>query len=122
MLSSYRVIELSDESVSFCGYLLAMLGAEVICVEPPGGSKVRDLPPFSQVNGESLWWNAYSRGKQRVTIDLNEDSGRSELMSMVADADFLIESMSAGAAGRIGIDYESLEKINPKIITNRLHV
>ena len=116
MLSSYRVIELSDESVSFCGYLLAMLGAEVICVEPPGGSKVRDLPPFSQVNGESLWWNVYSRGKQRVTIDLNEDSGRSELMSMIADADFLIESMSAGAAGRIGIDYESLAKINPKII------
>ena len=116
MLSSYRVVELSDESVSFCGYMLALLGAEVICVEPPGGSKVRKLPPFSKVNGESLWWNAYSRGKQTVTLDLNEDSGRSELMGLVAQADFLIESYSDETAKKIGIDYESLAKINPKII------
>ena len=104
MLSSYRVVELSDESVSFCGYMLALLGAEVICVEPPGGSKVRKLPPFSKVNGESLWWNAYSRGKQTVTLDLNEDSGRSELMGLVAQADFLIESYSDETAKKIGID------------------
>ena len=116
MLSSYRVIELSDEPVSFCGYLLALLGAEVICVEPAEGSVARRQPPFSLVDGESLWWAAYSRGKQKIVLDLKDESARAELRDMIETADFFIESMSADSAVKKGLDYESLAKINPKIV------
>ena len=73
MLSSYRVIELSDEPTTFCGYLFGLLGAEVICIEPPEGSVVRSIPPFSGQSSESLWWQAYARGKTKIRLDLLKD-------------------------------------------------
>ena len=86
MLSSYRVVELSDEPTTFCGYLFALLGAEVICVEPPEGSAVRSIPPFSAENGESLWWQAYARGKTKITLDLQKGSDLDHLHQLVAGA------------------------------------
>ena len=116
MLSSYRVLDLTDQQGMFCGYILAHLGAEVIAIEPPAGSLVRKIPPLVGDNGDSLWWQAYSRGKQSLVLDLESDSGRERLIDLAASADFLIESYSNDEVRRLGLDYDTLQSLNPELI------
>jgi crotonobetainyl-CoA:carnitine CoA-transferase CaiB-like acyl-CoA transferase len=108
MLSSYRVLDLADERGMFCGYLLAHLGADVIAVEPPGGSPTR--------RDGGLLWEAYGRGKRSLVLDLEAKSGRGRFKELLADADFLIESFSNEEARRLGLDYASLSEVNPRLI------
>ncbi|MDP6374435.1 MAG: CoA transferase [Pseudomonadales bacterium] len=115
MLSQYRVLDLSDEHGLFCGYILGHLGAEVIAVEPPGGSSARRLPPFD-ASGESLWWQAYARGKSSREIDLESDPGKQAFLDLLEGADFLIESFSNTDRERLAMTYEHLAELNPAII------
>ncbi|HIG44433.1 MAG TPA: CoA transferase [Gammaproteobacteria bacterium] len=116
MLSSYKVLDLSNQQGMFCGYILAHLGAEVTVVEPPAGSPVHQIPPFVGDNGDSLWWQAYSRGKKSLSLDLESVAGRNRLNELMADADFLIESFSNREVKRLGIDYQSVAVTNPRLI------
>ena len=128
MLSSYRVLDLTDLQGIFCGYILAQLGAEVIAIEPMSGSSVHQVPPFvgssagpssdpgSEKQGDSLWWQAYSRGKQVLKLNLESNEGKRELLDLVKTADFLIESFSREDQTRLGLDYQSLSELNPALI------
>ena len=120
MLSSYRVLDLTDLQGIFCGYILAQLGAEVIAIEPENGSSVHQIPPFAGTStgkqGDSLWWQAYSRGKQVLQLDMESDEGLRQLHSLVKTADFLIESFCREDQTRLGLDYKSLSKLNPRLI------
>ncbi len=119
MLSSYRVLDLTDLSGMFCGYVLAHLGAEVIAVEPPGGSTARRQPPFRGDTGEpedGLWWQAYARGKSSCVLDLASAEGRGRFAELAADADFVIESFGTADARALGVDYETLSARNPALI------
>ena len=78
MLEGIRVLDLSDERGQACGMILADLGADVICVEPPGGNPARRLGPFAE--GEpgaerSLFWWSYARGKRSVVLDRASANG-----------------------------------------------
>jgi crotonobetainyl-CoA:carnitine CoA-transferase CaiB-like acyl-CoA transferase len=82
MLSPYRVLDLTNEEGLLCAQILADLGADVIAVEPPGGSFARRLGPF--VDGvrepdSSLYWWAYARNKRSLTVDLETDAGRAQI-------------------------------------------
>ena len=119
MLSSYKVLDLADQKGMFCGYILAHLGAEVIAVEPPGGSSARALAPFAHGgNGveSSLWWQAYGRGKSSLVLDLESRSGGARLRELAAGADVLIESFSSADARRFGLGYETLAAVNPGLV------
>jgi crotonobetainyl-CoA:carnitine CoA-transferase CaiB-like acyl-CoA transferase len=119
MLSGLRVLDLSTERGFLCGQILGDLGADVIKIEPPGGSSSRRMPPFLQDQpGEdrSLYWLAYNRNKRGITLDLDNDHGRDLLRQLAATADFLIESENPGTMGSRGLDYPSLAKINPAIV------
>ena len=119
MLSSYRVLDLSDRKGMFCGYVLAHLGAEVIAIEPPGGSSARLAPPFRGDTGradDGLWWQAYARGKSSCVLDLATGPGRERFLELAADADFVIESFSRPDARALGVDYETLAATNPGLI------
>ena len=79
MLSPYRVLDLSTERGLLCGQMLADLGADVIKVEPPGGSPARSIGPFykdAPHPDRSLYWWAYNRNKRAITLDLERDAGR----------------------------------------------
>jgi crotonobetainyl-CoA:carnitine CoA-transferase CaiB-like acyl-CoA transferase len=115
MLSAYRVLDLTNQNGMFCGYMLAHLGAEVVAIEPPGGTSARRVPPLSG-DGESLWWQAYARGKTSLVLDLETSTGRDELRALVANADVVIESFSNLDVERYGIDYNSLAEVNPQIV------
>ena len=119
LLSPYRVIDLTDERGLLCGKLLADLGADVIQVEPPGGSTARKIGPFYKDETEpekSLFWWAYAANKRGITLDLHTAGGRDTLRTLVKDADFLIESYSPGYLDGLGLGYRDLEAINPGLV------
>lgn len=117
MLSPYRVIDLTDERGVLAGQMLADLGADVIQVEPPGGSTGRKVAPFfAERPDESIYWAAYTRGKRGVTCDLKDSRGRDLLFRLLETADFLIESSDVGRMAALGLDYETLHEQFPRLI------
>ncbi|MGE0726456.1 MAG: CaiB/BaiF CoA transferase family protein [Acidimicrobiia bacterium] len=124
MLNAYRVLDLSDERGQLCGQLLAFLGAEVILVEPPGGSSARRVGPFvdgADADGEhSLFFWSYNRGKRSVVLDLDREEGRGHLRRLVAGADVLVESFDPGRMAAWGLGPDELAAINPALIVTTI--
>ncbi len=119
VLSPYRVLDLSDERGLICGQILASLGADVILVEPPGGSPARGVPPL--LNGapegeRSLFWAAYARDRRSVELDLDAPEGRAALLRLAASADILIESADPGAMAARGLAYDDFAAVNPGLV------
>lgn len=101
--------------------LLADLGARTIKVEPPGaGEGTRRLlendPEYSR-EGMGAYYLTLNRNKQSVCIDLKSEAGRAVFMDLVRQADVVFDNFSAGVTGRLGIDYDTLAQVNPRIIT-----
>src|SRR5271170_2509789 len=119
MLSPYRVLDLTTERGLLCGQMLGDLGADVIKVEPPGGSAARMIPPFlgDQPHPDrSLYWWAYNRNKRSVTVDLARPQGREIVFDLVRGADFLVESFNPGYLESLGLGYDALAALNPALI------
>jgi crotonobetainyl-CoA:carnitine CoA-transferase CaiB-like acyl-CoA transferase len=119
MLSPYRVLDLTTERGLLCGQMLGDLGADVIKVEPPGGSPARMIPPFfgDQPHPDrSLYWWAYNRNKRSITADLEHPQGREIVLSLIKRADFLIESFNPGYLESLGLGYPELAALNPALI------
>lgn len=120
MLGPYRVLDLTNQRGLLCGQMLADLGADVLQIEPPGGSPARRLGPFAGdvVDPErSLYWWAYARNKRGVTLDPATPGGRDLLHRLVARADFLIESERPGTLAAWGADHTALATTNPRLVT-----
>ncbi len=119
-LSGVRVVDLTRYVAGpFCTRLLAGLGAEVVKVEPPGGDPMRRIGPFSESTPsaeKSVPFMFLNAGKKSMTLDLQNEAGRSILKELVAKADVLVESFSPGVMANLGLGYEALESINPKLI------
>ena len=119
LLSPYRVLDLTNEQGFFCGKILGDLGADVVKIEPPGGDPSRKAPPlFKCVDGKqkSLYWLACNTNKKGITLNLERDKGRRIFEKLVRKADFIIESFPPGYMERIGLGYNKLNKLNPRII------
>jgi crotonobetainyl-CoA:carnitine CoA-transferase CaiB-like acyl-CoA transferase len=89
-LNGVRVVDQAEEKGELCGRLLADLGAEVIRVEPTGGSRSRKLPPIH--DGTSLYFTVRNLGEKSVTIDLESAAGRAQLDQLLAASDVWIDS------------------------------
>ena len=116
-LGGIRVVELAHDHVAWAGKLLADLGAEVILVEPPGGSPQRAYEPFvDDVPGpdRSLWWWHYHTSKRGVVADLRADADR--LRALIADSDVFLEADQPGGLDAVGLDWETLREIAPRLI------
>jgi len=119
LLSPYRVLDLTTERGLLCGQLLGDLGADVIKIEPPGGSPARRLGPFLDDQphpDRSLYWWAYNRNKRSITLDIDRPEGRDLLKRLVPSADFVIESFNPGEMAGRGLGYDDLAALNPAII------
>lgn len=101
--------------------LLADLGARTIKVEPPGtGEATRRLlekDPDNSRDGMGAYFLTLNRNKQSVCVDLKSDAGRAVFMDLVRHADVVFDNFSVGVPQRLGIDYASLSRVNPRIIT-----
>ncbi|HYP63339.1 MAG TPA: CoA transferase, partial [Acidocella sp.] len=94
---------------------LADLGAEVWKLEPPGvGDDTRGFPPFR--DGESHYFLSINRGKKSIVVDLKTKEGVALVRDMAAQCDVLIENYRPGVMDRLGLGYETLSAINPRLI------
>ena len=119
MLNHLRVLDLCDERGVLAGQMLADLGADVIQIEPPGGSTGRRVAPFFDDAAEterSIFWTAYTRNKRSITCDIQRPEGRALLRRLLADADVLFESADPGAMAELGLGYEQLKDDFPRLI------
>jgi crotonobetainyl-CoA:carnitine CoA-transferase CaiB-like acyl-CoA transferase len=93
---------------------LADLGAEIVKVEPPGGDETRSFPPIR--DGESHYFLSVNRGKKSIVVDLKSAAGLALVKDLAAKSDILIENYRPGVMDRLGLGYETLSAINPRLI------
>lgn len=123
-LTGIRVLDLSRVLAGpWCGQILADLGAEVIKVERPGsGDDTRGWgPPWmkdaaGEWTDEASYYQSANRGKRSVAIDLASTAGQELVRALVADCDVLIENYKAGSLKKYGLDYATLEQLNPRLV------
>ena len=98
---------------------LADLGASVLKIERPGtGDTVREAAPRYEAGGrsESVYFCNVNRNKASLALDLKSGTDRAELLRRVADVDVVVESFRPGTADRLGIGYDALRAVNPRIV------
>jgi len=121
-LSDLVVIDLTHMlSGPFGGMLLADLGARTIKVEPPGkGELTRGLlakDPKNSLKGMGAYFLTLNRNKESVCIDLKSEDGLALFYELVKKADIVLSNFSPGVTARLKVDYDSLAKVNERIIT-----
>src|SRR5512139_108924 len=94
--------------------LLAEAGAEVIKIERPGGEDMRHYEP--RFDGESAMFTLLNRGKKSLVLDLKREADRDKLETLIARADILMEQFRPGVMARLGLGYDAVRVINPKLI------
>ncbi|MET0247604.1 MAG: CoA transferase [Sphingomonas sp.] len=93
------------------GAILASLGAEVVRIEPIGGDHTRNL-----LGSGSGYFPMYNRHKQSICLDLKSEDGIATARALVEDADILIENFRPGALDRLGLGYDALAQVNPRLV------
>lgn len=114
-LQGIRVLDMTTNiSGPTLTMILADLGAEVIKVEKLSGDEARKMEPKLQEDG--VYFLNINRQKKSVTLNMKEDSDSEKLMELIKTADVFVENYRLGVAQKLGIDYEAVKKINPKLI------
>ncbi|HUK64766.1 MAG TPA: CoA transferase, partial [Dongiaceae bacterium] len=122
-LTGIRVIELADEQAEYCGLTLAGLGADVVKVEPPGGSPTRRIGPFYEDRPDperSLFFWQYNRGKRSIVLDLHQPDDRDRFRALVTTADVLLEATPRGELDSHGLGVRGLMREHPTLIVARV--
>ena len=115
-LTGIRVVEVGNYMAApFCAMQLADLGAEVNKVEhPDGGDQVRQSAPL--IHGEGSAFMRLNRNKRSIALDLKAEQGKEIFRKLVGTADVVVENLRPGTMKDLGLDYESLERINRGLI------
>ncbi len=115
-LAGVRVLDLTRLLPGgLCTMMLADLGAEIIKVEDPnGGDYARWMGP--QIDGQSVFFRMNNRNKKSIILNLKESDGQAMLKKLVENADVLVEGFRPGVMARLNCDYETLKKINTKLV------
>lgn len=119
-LAGLKVVELGTLIAGpFASRICAEFGAEVIKVESPdGGDPLRKWRKLYE--GTSLWWFVQARNKRSITLNLKHEAGREVLKKLLADADILIENFRPGVLEKLGLGWEVLHALNPRLVMVRL--
>jgi formyl-CoA transferase len=119
-LEGVRVLDIGHALAGpMAATLLGDFGAEVIKVErPDGGDAMRRLGPFK--DGVSLWWKVSARNKKCVTLNIQAPEGKRLLEALVARADVLVENYRPGTLERLGLGWDRLHALNPRLVMLRI--
>ena len=115
-LEDITILDLSRVYAAPAGtMILGDLGADVIRIEPPGGSdSMREWGPF--VNGESTYYFSANRNKRSIVLNLKTERGRALFLQLVKKADVVVENFKTGTMERLGLSYDVLKDVNERII------
>src|SRR5436190_8614230 len=115
-LAGVTVLELSRVLAGpWCGMMLADLGAKVVKLEPLEGDDTRGLgPPFR--DGLSAYFACCNRNKRSLAIDLRAPASRPLVEALVRGADVLIENFRTGAAESLGLGWDAVHALNPRLV------
>jgi benzylsuccinate CoA-transferase BbsE subunit len=119
LLADVRVLDLAGEAVAYTGRMLADLGADVVLVEPPGGSGARRAPPLVTLpDGRvvSAHFAYMAAGKRSVTIDLGNNDGRERFVALAERSDALVTTAGVGEMEQLGLDYDALRAHNSRLV------
>ena len=115
ILSGVRVLDFTTiVSGPYCTRLLADLGAEVIKIEPPEGDFIRTQPPMRA--GKSAYFAHLNCGKKSLAIDLRKAGAGELIRELATKSDVVVENSRPGVMQRLGLDYATLERLNPRIV------
>ncbi|MEP9380464.1 CoA transferase [Aquabacter sp. CN5-332] len=114
-LAGMLVIEIGQYTTApLAAKQLALLGAEVIKIEPPGGEASRAWPPHQ--DGQGYFFTMNNANKRSCLLDLRTDQGRDAFGRLVARADVLLENLKPGSLARLGFDEQTLQTLNPRLV------
>lgn len=115
-LSHLTVIDLTQFlSGPYATQILGDMGARVIKIEPPEGEMTHTVPPHF-IKGESAYYLSVNRNKENVVIDLKKPEGQALLYKLVANADMLVENFRPGVGPRLGVEFDKLHAVNPRLV------
>lgn len=116
-LSGIRILDLTLIMAGpYSTLILGDLGAEVIKIEKPGvGEAARGMPPYF-IEGESAYFLAMNRNKKSMTLDLKSEKGREIFYALTEKADVVVDNFRPGTVQKLGVDFDTLKNINPRII------
>ncbi|MBC7105491.1 MAG: CoA transferase, partial [Firmicutes bacterium] len=116
LLAGMKVLDLTRLLPGgYATMMLADLGAEVLKVEDTGaGDYLREMGP--RVNGESVWFHAVNRNKKSMRLNLKAAEGREIFRRLVREFNVLIEGFRPGVMERLGLGYEALAEVNPRLV------
>jgi CoA:oxalate CoA-transferase len=115
VLDGIRVLDFTAMmSGPYATRLMADLGAEVIKIEPPEGDHIRTRPPRRQ--GRSTYFAQLNCGKKSLALDLKRPAAIALIKDLVQTADVLVENYRPGVMARLGLDYETLSALNPRLV------
>jgi crotonobetainyl-CoA:carnitine CoA-transferase CaiB-like acyl-CoA transferase len=119
-LAGIRVIEIGTLiAAPFAARMLAEFGAEVIKIEAPdNGDPLRKWRKLHE--GTSLWWYLQSRNKKSICVNLKSPEGVDIVRKLAADADIVIENLRPGALEKLGLGWDVLHELNPKLTMVRI--
>lgn len=114
-LQGFKVLDFSQGIAAPHGAcLLGEMGADVTKIEPPSGDWLRGLGVVR--NGASILYGTFNRGKRGLALDLKQQAALDVARRLIADADVMIESNRPGVMQRLGLDYETVRGLNPRIV------
>ena len=117
-LEGVKVLDFTHAySAVYTGQVLGDLGADVLKIEPIGGEQSRQWPPYDYDNEKrSCYYTCFNRNRRAISMNLKSKEGLEIAYELVKDADVLLVNMRNGAMDKLGLGYEDLKKINPKLI------
>ena len=116
-LSGIRIVDMThNQAGPACTQILGFLGADVIKLEEPKGGDVARTNMRDAKGGDSLFFLVLNANKQSLTLNLKTEEGKRLFKQVIAKSDVLVENFGPGALDRLGLGYEALAKVNPRLI------
>jgi len=116
-LSGIRVIDMThNQAGPACAQIMGFLGADVIKLEEPKGGDVARTNMRDKADSDSLFFLVLNANKRSVTLNLKTEEGKDLFRMLIAESDVLLENFGPGALDRLGLGYDALAKINPRLI------